>query len=797
MNIPEKAKELHPEHAKSVVQSHHTEDIETSLEEGSQAAVDFLEWFRPSGSINLVAIPQEGGAPVGITRPARDPELRAFIEQHNGRNNLYFMVNEPKPGSPDKKLSEDEVALIHAVYTDVDPEAGTNFENERERIKAQSDSLLADTDCPPSFVINSGGGDQHFWTLDSPLDGQRHKQECKAIGAALKNMTDGDAVQNIDRIMRLPGTFNLPNKKKRDKGQTVAVASIYEMGERRYSLNDLKGFTEKFEAPNVEPHQDVLAAATQSATTIDLQSLHPDLAALIREGVPTGSRSEEFHHVVGWLKDGNYSAEAITRLLEAHPDGIAEKYEGRLDKEVKRSFDKIESKPNNKYSSPNAAVRRLNDKYFVTWAGNKVVVGRWTVYEGRRSLTLIKPADLHTWCANDRVVIDDKPVVVSRIWISSPKRRQYDGIEFAPDGKIPDGYLNIWQGFSVEPDPNGSCTLFLDHMRRVVCSGEDEIYEWVMAWLAQMIQNPGNKPGTAVVLRGGQGVGKTIVGKIIGHLFAEHHVIVSRASHITGRFNKHLNQCLLLQAEEAFWAGSRDAEGTLKDLITGETQLLEGKGVDAIPVRNVLRLLVTTNNEWAVPAGMQDRRFAVFDVSQARQQDVQYFKAMIDEMENGGYEALLHHLQNLDIEDVNLRQPPKTEALVDQVLASMPVEQSWWLEVLQQGWIMPFDKEWKAKFSFHDLHSSYTKHAKELRLSRPLTKETLGRRIRKFTTIDERRPDNTKSREYWLQPLEDCRRTFEEYLGITINWNDVIYITMDFSAPHPPRKRHRGATLEK
>ena len=229
----------------------------------------------------------------------------------------------------------------------------------------------------------------------------------------------------------------------------------------------------------------------------------------------------------------------------------------------------------------------------------------------------------------------------------------------------------------------------------------------------------------------------------------------------------------LIQSEEAFWAGSKDDEGTLKDLITGETQLLEGKGVDAIPVRNVLRLLVTTNRKWAVPAGMQDRRFAVFDVSQGHQQETAYFKALIDEMENGGYEALLHHLQNLDIEGVNLRQPPRTEALVDQVLASMPVEQSWWLEVLQQGKIKSHDKEWEAKFTFNRLHDAYTDHAKELNLRRPLTKELLGRRIRKFTHIDEQRPDNAKPREYLLQPLEECRRVFEAFLGVAISWNDI------------------------
>jgi hypothetical protein len=789
MNISENPNKLKPDAAERAALSHGSEDVDTSSEEGSQIAIDFLQWYRPTGIINIVAIPQEGGRPVGITREIGDPGVEAFIQEHNGKNNLYFMPNEPKPGSPDKKLSEDDVALVHAVYSDVDPQAGAGFEDERNRIKAQSDRLVADPNCPPSFVINSGGGDQHFWKLKTPLDAQQHKQKCKDIGVALKNMTGGDPVQNIDRIMRLPGTINLPKKSKRDKGQIVAVASIYKTTNGRYSLNELDVLSNKSSAPGSEQPRETPPTSKPSSAEIDLASLPPDLAELIREGVPTGERSEKFHRVVASLKDRSYSADAITSLLEAHPGGIAEKYAGRLDTEVKRCYGKIENKPNNNCSSPNGVVERLNEEYFVTWAGNKVVVGRWTTYEGRRSLTLIKPSDLHTWCANDRILIDEKPVVVSKLWITSTERRQYNGIEFAPDGNVPDGYLNIWQGFSVEPNPNTSCTLFLDHMRWVICSGEDEIYKWVMAWLAQMIQNPGDKPGTAIVLRGGQGVGKTIVGKIIGHLFAEHHVIVSRSSHITGRFNKHLNQCLLLQAEEAFWAGSKDAEGTLKDLITGETQLLEGKGVDAIPVRNVLRLLVTTNNEWAVPAGIQDRRFAVFDVSQARQQETAYFKAMINEMENGGYEALLHHLQNLNIKDVNLRQPPKTEALVDQVLATMPVEQSWWLEVLQQGSIMPYDEEWAVLFSFYDLHKSYAEHAKELGLRRPLTKELLGRRIRKFTFIDEHRPDNSKPREYRFQSLENCRQAFEEFLGIKINWNDAVNTSSIRSGPLPRNSR--------
>lgn len=425
------------------------------------------------------------------------------------------------------------------------------------------------------------------------------------------------------------------------------------------------------------------------------------------------------------------------------------------------------------WDASSAAVERLNLSYFVVRAGGKTLVGEWVVTNDRRTLNLFRVSDLHAWFANDQICVgDDKCTTASKVWITAPSRRQFEGIEFAPDGDLPEGYLNLWQGFSVESDPSGSCQRFLDHIRDNICNGDDELYSWCISWFAQIVQQPRIKPGTALVLRGGQGTGKTIVGEIFGRLIREHHVTVSRAKHITGAFNQHLAQCLFLQAEEAFWAGSKDAEGTLKDLVTGHTQLIEPKGVDAIPVRNVLRLFVTTNNEWAVPAGMQERRFAVYDVSDARQQDLTYFKALIDQMNDGGYEALLHYLLNFDLSTVNLRQPPKTDALLDQVLASLPPEQSWWLEVLQRGWISRGDNAWCGKFTYNRVHQSYVDHAHELGISRPLTKERLGRALRNFTEVAECRKSGIKPREYFFQELDDCRVVFDNFLGMGVKWRD-------------------------
>jgi predicted P-loop ATPase len=71
----------------------------------------------------------------------------------------------------------------------------------------------------------------------------------------------------------------------------------------------------------------------------------PKLAAMIEQGAPEGQRSEVFMHAVGWMKDIGFSVEGITAELAKHPSGIAAKYEGRLEAEVKRAFDKCQTKP--------------------------------------------------------------------------------------------------------------------------------------------------------------------------------------------------------------------------------------------------------------------------------------------------------------------------------------------------------------------------------------------------------------------------------------------------------------------
>ena len=119
-------------------------------------------------------------------------------------------------------------------------------------------------------------------------------------------------------------------------------------------------------------------------------------------------------------------------------------------------------------------------------------------------------------------------------------------------------------------------------------------------------------------------------------LLGVHYIPVSDPRYVTGRFNKHMLSCLLMCADEGFWAGDKAAEGKIRDLVTGKHHPIELKGKEPQWVENHFRLLVLGNEDWIVPASMKERRFATLDVGADHIRDHAYFAAIDEEMNEGG-----------------------------------------------------------------------------------------------------------------------------------------------------------------
>src|SRR5262249_14851223 len=142
----------------------------------------------------------------------------------------------------------------------------------------------------------------------------------------------------------------------------------------------------------------------------------------------------------------------------------------------------------------------------------------------------------------------------------------------------------------------------------------------------------------------------------------------------------------LLFVDEAYWPGDKQAEGRLKCMITDPDLTVEPKGIDVMKVLNALKIIIVSNEEWVVPAGIDERRFAAFNVSEAHKQDRKYFAPLYAEIESGGVAAMMHDLLAMNLKGWHPRNDvPQTRALQEQKLHSLSPENHWWLGLLQTG----------------------------------------------------------------------------------------------------------------
>jgi len=425
--------------------------------------------------------------------------------------------------------------------------------------------------------------------------------------------------------------------------------------------------------------------------------------------------------------------------------------------------------PRQSSDNSNAIVEELNAKHAHVMISGKARIINITTdpQNGWQTHDFSTPADFRSRYANRKLKIGNSIRTVAEVWLGSPKRRSYDGITFLP-GKDAGDHFNLFQGFAVEP-AEGDCSLYLEHIRNNICSADDELYEYVIHWMADAIQNPSTRPGVALAIRGQQGVGKGVFVNTFARLFGPHFIQVTQSNHLVGNFNGHQKDKLLVFADEAFWAGNKQAEGVLKGLVTEDTLSIEMKGVDVGQFPNFIRLILATNNEWVVPASAEQRRFVVIDASAARMQDTAYFGAVIQQMENGGLAALMHHLQSLDLEGVNLRKIPQTDALADQKLRSLDSVAAWLFSCLDNGGIEEVDTnttthfwDWPETYGTTKMYNAYIGYCKRVGQSHPVRDTVFGKAIIKYVPSIAKRREGGKNRQhvYLLPPLDQARQEF-------------------------------------
>lgn len=348
-------------------------------------------------------------------------------------------------------------------------------------------------------------------------------------------------------------------------------------------------------------------------------------------------------------------------------------------------FEKIESDDPEEDRKP--PVESLNDEYAFIKAGAFILQETFD-HHGRFDTLRLSPADMHAWFANKTMTVGKKTAPISKFWMEDPRRREYDNVVFSPQKQVASRFYNLWRGFTVEPATTAShpsVDAFREHLLRNVCNDNEIMARWLTGFFAHLIQRPGIKPLTAIVFRGEKGVGKNALVERVGALLGQHFMVADDDRYLLSNFNSHLESNLFLVLDEASWAGDKRAEGRLKGLITGSEHVIERKGMEPYRVDNLTRVAILGNDSWLVPATVDERRFAVFDVGSGRKQDRMFFENMRRGMEAGGYANLLKYLMDFDLTGFDVNGAPASTGLTHQKHQSLDAIYEWWLDCLAEN----------------------------------------------------------------------------------------------------------------
>jgi len=287
-----------------------------------------------------------------------------------------------------------------------------------------------------------------------------------------------------------------------------------------------------------------------------------------------------------------------------------------------------------KYSGINIdayeAVLKMNERFMCTTQGGNSIICISKDADGNERHTRTTPGDFKGLVAANLppIMVGEKYVPAAEYWLKSKYRREGDIVMEYP-GTEREGDLNQYQGFAIKPvecQPE-DVQFFLDHVKYVICDGNEKHAEFLLDMLAAKMQKPLDLLGIALVLAGREGTGKSAFGEIFRLIIGPTHATkVSTRDALLGAYSGGMSSMIFVSGEEAVFSAHKGEAERLKALITESPLDWNNKFIKPWSQRNCLFLMFTANENWVIPAGFDSRRFLVLKVSDIRMMDTDYWQ---------------------------------------------------------------------------------------------------------------------------------------------------------------------------
>lgn len=367
-------------------------------------------------------------------------------------------------------------------------------------------------------------------------------------------------------------------------------------------------------------------------------------------------------------------------------------------------------------------------------------------------------------------------------FIDNPNTHVYDEVAFSPK-PTPPRVLNFWVDPPIKPI-KGDWFVIQEFLHTVICNNGVVLNDYLIRYLAHMLQRPHEKPGIMIVFLSGQGCGKGTLYKLVSRIWSRTTLQVCDINQVIGQFNAALERNYVVCMDEALFAGDKKSLDKLKSLVTEPTCRIEQKHQPSRTIDSYHRLFAASNHDHFAHVDKDDRRFLFIRLSSVHKQDQIYFDAVNDALDDDAViAAMMHDLLNLDLTGFNIRKRPLTEEHLNQRLQSLGGFERYWYEVLQSGMFDVYSDWDKFRFiSTTTLIDKYKVYDKNAGRYNPIQEQQIA------TTLSKLCPSANKVRKkmigkqergYDLPGIKLARKEFETMLGTSVEWEELEDVATD------------------
>lgn len=250
-------------------------------------------------------------------------------------------------------------------------------------------------------------------------------------------------------------------------------------------------------------------------------------------------------------------------------------------------------------------------------------------------------------------------------WENSDRRvvRHQSQIVFDPADHVDTDCINTFRGLPLTPVDNPDACRAIRALIYHLCNQDEEVFKFLVSWLALPLQRPGTKLASAVLMHGEtQGAGKSLhFDEIMRRIYGDYGATVGQ-DQLESQYNDWRSEKLFVLFEEVLSRAEKyNRSGTIKHVITGKTQRVEKKFMSGWEEANYANVVFLSNEVQPLPVDPGDRRLLVIWPKSKLPPDIK--RDVMREINTGGVAAFLHWLLSWDCGEFESHtEPPMTEA---------------------------------------------------------------------------------------------------------------------------------------